>query len=65
MEKPFSQVLTSLLVCGRASLMGEKMTNFNLVLCTTTMGLQSLYLWLDPVEMVRMFTGIHSKTLPP
>jgi len=34
-------------------------------LCATALDSESLYSWFDPVEMVRMLTGIHGETAFP
>jgi len=35
------------------------------VLCTTTLGSESLYSCFDPVQMAIMLTGVHGRTVFP
>jgi len=68
MAKTVLQVLRSLLVFGRAFLMGEKVSMLSqsaLQQCATVLGWESLHSWFDKVQVQRIRNGIHGRTIFP
>jgi len=66
MAKPFFLVSRSLLVRGRASPMGVKVSKWSQsALLGIAVGLESAYSWFDLVCMARTLTFLHSETDVP
>jgi len=59
-------VLKIFLVCGIASYAGGNVfRSSQSTPCTTAIGSESLCSWFDQLKMVRMWTGVHARTVFP